>query len=144
MGLDMYLTRKKLFYPVTDGKMTFAVEGVDVPLDNVHSVALVINIGSWRKANAIHGWFVEHVQGGADDQRQYHVEFEQLEELLNLCRLVKDNPSLAPQMLPTHAGFMFGDTGYDDSYFYNLDRTIGLLEEALSDRESSVYYDAWW
>lgn len=48
--------------------------------------SLCDEVGYWRKANAIHNWFVEHVQDGIDDCR-YHNEVtkELLEELLDTC-----------------------------------------------------------
>ena len=53
-------------------------------------------IAYWRKANAVHRWFVENVQGGNDDCGTYEVSVEQLRELrdtvdkvLNSTRLVK-------------------------------------------------------
>ena len=48
-------------------------------------------IGYWRKANQIHNWFVENVQGGEDDCGTYPVSKEQLEELLEKCEYVLDN-----------------------------------------------------
>ena len=52
-------------------------------------------IGYWRKANAIHNWFVEHVQNGIDDCK-YHNEVtkEILEELLDTCMTVLKNSEL--------------------------------------------------
>ena len=45
--------------------------------------------GYWRKANHIHNWFVENVQGGEDDCC-YHREVEEddLRELLDICETV--------------------------------------------------------
>lgn len=45
--------------------------------------------GYWRKANAIHSWFVEHVQDGEDDC-EYHQEVTKgvLEDLLRTCEKV--------------------------------------------------------
>lgn len=42
----------------------------------------------WRKANHIHAWFVDNVQGGFDDCRSYDVSREQLQELLRVCEEV--------------------------------------------------------
>lgn len=39
----------------------------------------------WRKANAIHAWFVKNVQDGKDDCKEYYVSTEQLRELRDLC-----------------------------------------------------------
>ena len=51
-------------------------------------------VGYWRKANEIHNWFVENVQGGEDDCGMYEVSEEKLVELLNICKEVKRNSKL--------------------------------------------------
>ena len=48
-------------------------------------------VGYWRKANQIHNWFVNNVQGGEDDCGTYIVSKEQLEELLDICKTIIDN-----------------------------------------------------
>jgi hypothetical protein len=47
-------------------------------------------VGYWRKANAIHKWFVNNVQGYVDDCGYYEVSREQLEDLLDTCIQVRD------------------------------------------------------
>jgi hypothetical protein len=56
MGLDMYL---------------MDAEGAEV--------------GYWRKANAIHGWFVRELAGGVDECQPIHVSRENLITLRQLC-----------------------------------------------------------
>ena len=47
----------------------------------------------WRKANAIHKWFVDNVQNGDDDCGDYEVYWEQLMELKGICkRIVEECP----------------------------------------------------
>lgn len=50
---------------------------------------IIDQVGYWRKANAIHDWFVRNVQDGEDDCH-YHNEVtkEILEELLDICETV--------------------------------------------------------
>lgn len=43
-----------------------------------------IEIGYWRKANAVHQWFVNNVQNGEDDCGSYDVSREQLQDLLDI------------------------------------------------------------
>ena len=52
------------------------------------------SIGYWRKANAIHRWFVDNVQNGDDDCGYYEVSKKQLESLLHICKLIKDKCAL--------------------------------------------------
>lgn len=43
------------------------------------------SVGYWRKANQIHGWFVDNVQDGEDDCGMYEVTEDQLIELRDVC-----------------------------------------------------------
>ena len=45
-------------------------------------------IAYWRKANMIHKWFVDNVQDGEDDCREYYVSREQLALLVETCKEV--------------------------------------------------------
>lgn len=52
--------------------------------------SLFTQIAYWRKANAIHKWFVDNVQNGEDNCDYYLVSKEQIEELRDLCQEVLD------------------------------------------------------
>lgn len=45
-------------------------------------------VGYWRKANQIHNWFVQNVQGGVDECDEYEVTKNQLLMLRNACAAV--------------------------------------------------------
>lgn len=53
-------------------------------------------VAYWRKSNAIHKWFVDHVQGGKDDC-EYHDEVtkELLEDLVSICKEICEKAVLA-------------------------------------------------
>lgn len=53
-----------------------------------------VEIGYWRKANAIHKWFVDNVQNGEDDCDNYLVTKENIEELKDICQRVFDSMNL--------------------------------------------------
>ena len=46
-------------------------------------------VGYWRKANAIHKWFVDNVQNGIDDCCYHEVTKENIQELLRRCKIIK-------------------------------------------------------
>lgn len=48
----------------------------------------------WRKANAIHKWFVDNVQHGEDDCKMYEVSANKLVELRDACKEVIANSKL--------------------------------------------------
>jgi len=100
----------------------------------------------WRKANAIHDWFVQNVQNGMDECEPHDVTVAQLTELRDLCASVVDNPDLADNLLPTASGFFFGSTEYDEWYFDNIARTLNELDDLLAEAaedEMFVYQSSW-
>lgn len=78
--LDFYGGKKKTTYSGWDEKHQFP------------RTRIMEEVGYWRKANAVHQWFVDHVQGGVDDC-EYHDEVtkEQVEELRDLCVDIVEN-----------------------------------------------------
>lgn len=94
----------------------------------------------WRKANAIHNWFVENVQIGADDCGDYEITREQLEKLLSDVISVLDSEELAEEVLPTCAGFFFGGTDYDEGYFADLIFTKDKLTKLLKENKDEVFF----
>lgn len=56
--------------------------------------SIFAEVGYWRKANAIHKWFVENVQDGNDNCDYYEASKEQLEELLAICNTVKSSTKM--------------------------------------------------
>lgn len=105
-------------------------------------------VGYWRKANAIHKWFVDNVQDGIDDC-DYHREVtkEDLEELRDICHEVLCDPDDAEGLLPTEGGFFFGSTEYDDWYIADLRKTIEIVDKVLetTDFETQmIYYRSSW
>lgn len=105
---------------------------------------IIEEVGYWRKANAIHQWFVDNAQDGNDDCRDYHVSRQLLEELLSLVNQVIENRNLASELLPTATGFFFGSTNYDDSYMEDIKSTKDILTMALADKLGDYYYQSSW
>lgn len=99
----------------------------------------------WRKANAIHRWFVENVQENIDNCARYYVSREQLMCLLNTCRIVLADNTSAEQLLPTKEGFFFGTMEYDENYWYDIKYTAEQLEKLLSNDKYEFYeYQSSW
>ena len=85
----------------------------------------------WRKANAIHRWFVIEAGEGNDDCTPIHVTIEELTELRDKCLEVLEDRSKAEEILPTMSGFFFGSTEYDKYYFADLKMTADDLTHLL-------------
>lgn len=83
MGLDMYLYRKN-----NSGKKD--------------------EVMYWRKANPIHNWFVQNIQGDNDDCGVYEVSKDELKELLNLCEIVLSSCELVEGFIKNGQWFKDG------------------------------------
>lgn len=149
MGLDMYLNRKHYVqtYDQTTHNIVSTVKITGPGASGVDTTKvkyLIEEVGYWRKANAIHLWFVENVQGGTDECQEVYVSNENLKELLELCQTVQDNPELGPELLPATSGFFFGSTEYDEGYLEDIKYTIKLLKPLVDDEYSDFYYQSSW
>ncbi len=130
MGLDMYLYGRKDNYNLTDY--------------NIGRIGLQVEVGYWRKANAIHRWFVENVQGGVDNCATYSVSIDELKTLKSICEEVLNKPELADKKLPTKDGFFFGQTEYDEFYFNDIQETIDIVNKCLDlDYDYFEYSSSW-
>lgn len=154
MGLDMYLTRSERIVPVSEKDILEAVKNPKLMselLERINNPKVVEGeeVAYWRKANAVHGWFVNNVQNGVDDGGSYEVSKEKLENLLGLCQTILETKDVdkAKSTLPTTEGFFFGDTEYDEFYFAELNETVRFITDILetTDFETQVIeYLAWW
>lgn len=147
MGLDMYLEARNYLssYDEDDMRVSDAV-GQAASTGDFRVKSVVLEVGYWRKSNQIHKWFVDNVQDGEDDCKDYYVTADKIKELLSVTKQVLADHSKAPELLPTGEGFFFGSTEYEDYYFEDLAETVEILEKALtlSPQEWSFYYSSSW
>lgn len=100
----------------------------------------------WRKANAIHRWFVEKAQNGVDECQHSLVHPELLLDLIEKCEEITLDHSKTG-LLQTQGGFFFGSTEYDEWYFRDIEETAkGLkaaVEIAAPKASHFVYHSSW-
>lgn len=101
MGLDMYLYRKTYVknwdHNPAEKRFEITVKQGGKPFKAINPERInyiTEEVGYWRKANAIHRWFVENVQDGKDDCGEYYVSREQLTSLRDLCLRVLEATKL--------------------------------------------------
>lgn len=165
MGLDMYLWRY-VNMPWDKSKMLLDItaefideeRGCRLPIRVNKVVAIKEEAMYWRKANHIHKWFVDNVQGGQDDCKPYWVSREALVTLLDICKealaieknvLTEEDKEKLEELLPRERGFFFGGYEYDEWYFSDIRDTKDKLEELLKQDENcsifvSYEYEASW
>lgn len=143
MGLDMYLTAEVFISSYNkDHKNLFNYIKKHAPdgLKKFEPTHISFEVGYWRKANAIHKWFVDNVQNGKDDCQTAEVSFDQLLELKDVCQRVLNDKKLAPELLPCSSGFFFGSVEYNKYYFDDISKTIEIIDSILTN-PSHEYWD---
>ena len=169
MGLDQYLEIRKNEYC----SEYHQDKGSDLALEYPKDITEFIpnqtdlrisrqtnyEVGYWRKANHIHNWFMQNCacrdeyDNPIDDCRPIEITVDKLEKLLDACKKVLADHSLASSLLPTQSGFFFGSTEYDEYYFGDIEKTIEIIEPVLKfakhkleieDYNWEVYYQASW
>lgn len=158
MGLDMYLYASQhissMFAKEKDIETIHKIPGLmgaDAVMSEIvqqsANLRIQLEIAYWRKANAIHQFFV-NLAGGKDDCRDIYVSYENLQDLVNRCEQILENKDVekAKELLPTQSGFFFGSTEYDDWYFETLADTKETLSKILknSPDDWDFYYCASW
>lgn len=96
-----------------------------------------VNVASWRKANAIHQWFISHCADDVDNCQDIEVSLEDLHELKDTCERILNAPNdinLMERLLPTQDGFFFGDTDLNNAdtlnaYLEDVKYTNDILSE---------------
>ena len=158
MGLDMFIfqcnrtehtidqlldiTRIKHLNPTTPEAAPF------LPLRKYEYVDDMFTIfheaGYWRKANAIHGWFVDNAQKGVDDCGYYELTKEILEKLLHVVEDVIETKNA--EALSPRDGFFFGSNDIDDWYWEDLKATVKILKKVLAadwNKHRFFYHSSW-
>lgn len=164
MGLDMYLSVRKYIQRIDFSQAYNEETGwVDNPefgslvesaglgkfLEPQDSTGahIEVPVAYWRKANAVHKWFIDTMADGLDDCQPISVHVSQLKELLDLCNQVTADHSRADELLPTEGGLFFGTTDYDEYYFHDLEYTTRRLSELVPMMEGNndwaVYQASW-
>jgi hypothetical protein len=144
MGLDMYLRAGKYASSYTEpelyGKIV-DVLGAEELKSSDGGATVELTVGYWRKANAIHNWFMELTD--EDNCQPVYVERERLVELLTVCKnvLEKKDKEVAQDLLPTTSGFFFGSTEYDEWYWFQVEQTITILENILAKTDDNWYFE---
>ena len=168
MGLDMYLSKKTYVkqWSHQSPEETFEVSikkgGVTYPHIKPERVSYITEeVAYWRKANQIHGWFVNNTEELVADVK-YAVSTDNLKELLEVCKNVLDILNKSKKettqvvggwkngeeykvdvevyseideimdLLPPTSGFFFGGSEIDDYYKSDIEHTIQILEEELA------------
>lgn len=136
MGLDMTLSKKHYVknWSHNDKKDQYSVivkkggkkfEDIDTKkISNIEEEVMY-----WRKANAIHKFFVDKAQGGTDDCRDAYIEEDVLEELLSHCEAILASTELVSGTI-------------NNGYGYKKNEVTGEMERYENTQEGKVLKDS--
>lgn len=177
MGLDMYLTadryisgydfaaaEQKETYQTITSLLGFGPDNLDT---DTPSLTVSVNVGYWRKANAIHNWFVQNVQDGVDKCQKAYVSRSDLANLRRLCvdiletvemtgtdemdswarEVIKIDADKANGLLPPKKGFFFGEYDLDEWYVQSLKDTVSIIDRITAmpqEQTGDLYYQSSW
>jgi len=165
MGLDMMLYRQHYIAdrPWSDADSapgTGAIEALGlvpgislaIPPESLGqtggaTLTIEIQVAYWRKANAIHGWFVNQLANGVDECQPIYVSRDHIVALRNACQMVlaaKGTPEEDDEIeeyLPPTGGFFFGSTEADEWYWDQARRTHDLLSWLLKHDTPDAEYE---
>ncbi len=150
MGLDMYLTGKIPIFSMSvhnQQLISECLEKVIPETKNFEMMTVEYQLAYWRKANAIHNWFVENIQEGKDECQKVDVTIDQLKKLLNVVNKVIENPELGPSLLPTKKGFFFGSYDYGECFMEDCKTTKIMIESIVNNdrfKSWSISYQSSW
>ena len=167
MGLDMYLSKKTYVKQWSHNKPEDQYEvsvkkgGVTYPNIRTERVSYVTEeLMYWRKANQIHGWFVNNTEE-RQPEINYYVTKQDLENLLLTCKnvltIINNSKKKTVQirsgwssegdtfsdvetfdcvdevcdLLPPTQGFFYGSGEIDEWYKMSIDETVEFLEREL-------------
>jgi hypothetical protein len=154
MGLDMYLEKKTYVkqwdHIAAENQFAVTVGRGGKPYAAIKSerVSYVIEeVAYWRKANAIHKWFVDNCGEGKDECQPIYVSAEHMKALLEVVSglLKTKDAEEAALILPPTNGFFFGSTEINEYYWSDLEYTKEILEaEIAAEATGDYYYNASW
>ena len=183
MGLDMYLEASfstRAYVSPTDADYEAMREGEEVKVEKSRELknaldaigfenspiqhqfnhfTYVFPIITWRKANAIHKFFVDNCQEGNDNCQRHYVSESDLENILEIINQILEiktpvaREMKAEELLPTDIeGCFFGSKEYDDWYYQDLKRTKDTLDKLFEYQATaeagkcfdSFYYQSSW
>lgn len=159
MGLDMYMFKtKKTSHSVkelcdldNDAKEDNPALVEFLPLHKPFPdhfpdhLSILTQVAYWRKFNALHNWFVNHVQLGIDDCGMYEVTKDHIEDLLDTLMNAKQDQD--PSHFEPVGGFFFGSIEVDEYYWEQVENTSDKMYRLLNDfdwdNERLFYRSSW-
>lgn len=146
MGLDMFLDRviyvggQYDFNKVT-GEINLSLHGKELKLPAKEIAYIACPAIRWRKAYAIHQWFIENVMEYAEPLVSYPVEIDTLlrlrDELMEALENRECDASVAEYSFPCEEGDY--DEKYGEDYWNDLEDALVQVSKVISEHGASPF-----
>jgi hypothetical protein len=153
MGLDMFLEKRTYvknwdwMKPEERHEVAVSRGGRPTTIKPERITFITEGVAYWRKANAIHRWFVENVQAGTDDCKEYGVSETQLKALLSACTDVLEASELVEGVINNGYRYENGQkipTTEDGKLVKDATKAEELLPTQEGFFFGSTDYDQWY
>ena len=106
------------------------------------------DVGYFRKVNFLHLWVEENLNNGESTNCEFiEIPKDKLDEFIDSLRKVRNDNSLATELLPSCSRFFFGSTSYDEWYFADIDEaleTFTKIKNTTDFNTQKILYYSWW
>ncbi|MGL5958681.1 MAG: hypothetical protein ACRCZZ_08870 [Phocaeicola sp.] len=143
MGLDMYLFKAKLSpsqQKVIDKNGVNSMEASKI-YRAVTWDSHLDEVVYWRKASAIHDWFVSNIQNGVDECYEYAVSIDELYHLKSVCEQALETRDM--KHLPSRPSTFVSYQRYWDSIESTTEVLQDILSDKIDDDEVYIYSSSW-
>lgn len=116
-------------------------------LDISVSIRTERGVCDFRKYNFLLPQFMTDEQIAT--QEEVCIYKSDIRDFIEKARIVLDDHSKAPELLPTREGFFFGSTDYDDNYFADVKDALDEFENLLDiaetlDDDQEIIFSIWY
>lgn len=158
MGLDMYIYKTKKTghsvkeltkldnNPKEDDPAIAEFLPLYTPFESMPDYKSIFKqVAYWRKFNALHQWFVTHVQLGIDNCGLYELD----QDVLRSCHDTLEEAFYKKNhyILPPTQGFFWGSTEIDDYYWNNVEEAIQTISSLIDNTDwatERLFYQSSW
>ena len=106
------------------------------------------DVGYFRKVNFLHLWVEENLNNGESTNCEFiEIPKDKLDEFIDSLRKVRNDNSLATELLLSCSRFFFGSTSYDEWYFADIDEaleTFTKIKNTTDFNTQKILYYSWW
>lgn len=106
------------------------------------------DVGYFRKVNFLHLWVEENLNNGESTNCEFiEIPKAKLDEFIDSLRKVRNDNSLASELLPSCSRFFFGSASYDEWYFADIDEaleTFTKIKNTTDFNTQKILYYSWW